>query len=131
MTTTEPFLPRAEAIRQALIDLRRETRPDGFTHDQLVARVAEMGHHDPVTKDEADAELETINHRRLMDALAWLERTANRIDKEIAGARSTHEDDDGDTFGILLHATAAEQLCDGLRTAAISIRGDLMLRGIL
>jgi hypothetical protein len=115
-----------------MIDLMKETRPDGFNHDQLVARVAEMGHPDPVTEDEAEATIEQANNQAGANAVAFLEHAANLIGREIADARSLlAEDDDGYTLSLIFRATEIEQLRDGLRTVATSMRGDLILRGIL
>jgi hypothetical protein len=126
MTTTEQPT-REQAIRQVLYEFTG--RKGGYMLDELIARVAELGHAEPPTLDEVLAEQDRalVDHHK--NAQAWLEREVVWLDWHIAEAREAAEDlgKDGEVLNLCFLTQEIETHRESLRRLARMMQ-DIVLR---
>jgi DNA-binding ferritin-like protein len=130
LTTTEQSSSREQAIRQVLHEFaKRPDRSNGFKHDELIARVAELGHAEPPTVEEVLAEQERAMGDQHKDAHAWLERAVEWLDRHIAEARERAEDlgEEGDVLHLCVFASEIETHRESLRRLARMMQ-DIVIR---
>jgi hypothetical protein len=126
MTTIEQ-LDRGQAIRQALHEFAG--REGGYMLDELIARVAELGHAEPPSVEEIMAVQDDAIGDQHKAAQAWLEREVAWLDRHIAEAREDAEElgKDGDVLNLCVFASEIEVHREGLRRLARMMQ-DIVLK---